>query len=397
MWLHLPSTSPDSVPASACSKKPSCSPSAPLGFDPVAWCMLSGKWSRRPYSWLLVRRPVTKRLSGTILQPLTASLGVASWILRLRDSRAPITLLPVSDRAMRGIVRGVVSSAPNDCEHGGPFHTSCALWEKCVPPWSFSRTSQSLSQAALFSDPQRFYADWVSSWQSPTTGGGGSFSRGGDRVGELLLGGEIQYWPHLEKQDAHQTTTTANRQSPRNNNQTGRPTEILGSARRNWPIAPQACGNHPGATDSLTGVMKNWPTPCAHAKGEPTGPSRGVMGQESLGSSVALWATPNVRDRTEKPENRKARQPNHGGKEPGGEVRIFPSSPPDATNSELGLLLSVWTPPLAPRLNPRMQWWLMGMPYQILTLCGSEATPLSQWRPQLHFMSLLEGLEPPHD
>jgi hypothetical protein len=77
-----------------------------------------------------------------------------------------------------------------------------------------------------------------------------------------------------------------------------------GNGSSSWPTAraedSEQCGNHPGSTDSLTGAIRQWPTPAAReykgANGEEhleNGTGRKHLDQ--LPNFVAhLWATPNV-------------------------------------------------------------------------------------------------------
>lgn len=332
---------------------------------------------------------------------------------------------------------------------------------------------ESGSQAGIFDDSEKDYAVWVSrskalslslrkalerltsasgylSWQSPAAGGGGSYSRGGDRGEEMLLGGEVQNWP----------TATAN-PSTKSNGLMG---PNLIEAGQNWPSAraedAERAGNHPGATDSLTGATQlwptaqsgdakmhqantggnptlysssqNWPSPCSR---DPKGvdlPNR--EGGEGLPTAVANWATPNTggdkrgmkmpaasaarkegpprelnydvanfsnlwatpntaRRGTARPEKQAARKGKAGGcKELAVESIGFPSSHPTEATSQLGHLLSVWRPPLHPRLNPVFQWWLMGLPWPMLICSESEAIHAWWALQRRHFMSLLPAL-----
>ncbi len=66
-----------------------------------------------------------------------------------------------------------------------------------------------------------------------------------------------------------------------------------------WP-SPRSedsenCGNHPDATDSLTGATKNWPTPTGRPEAPNTN-SNQVNGPTSLGEASESWRTPGTRD-----------------------------------------------------------------------------------------------------
>lgn len=92
-----------------------------------------------------------------------------------------------------------------------------------------------------------------------------------------------------------------------------RPTSESGSSR--WPTARQedgeSCGNHPGATDSLTGATRNWPTPDAQLMNDGADPvnhaariqrlkDKGINGNgEGITLAMAVrtpdkWPTPAV-------------------------------------------------------------------------------------------------------
>jgi hypothetical protein len=76
--------------------------------------------------------------------------------------------------------------------------------------------------------------------------------------------------------------------------------KILAEEARNWPTARQedgeSCGNHPGATDSLTGATAKWATPAVPNGGRTSNTSNyredGSKQQVDLGAQVSLWQTP---------------------------------------------------------------------------------------------------------
>jgi len=69
-----------------------------------------------------------------------------------------------------------------------------------------------------------------------------------------------------------------------------------------WPTARsedgESCGNHPGATDSLTGAAKLWPTPRAITGGAESAERKQESGGGDLQAEAQLWATPNAHDAT---------------------------------------------------------------------------------------------------
>lgn len=74
-----------------------------------------------------------------------------------------------------------------------------------------------------------------------------------------------------------------------------------------WPSAraedSESCGNHPGATDSLTGATRNWPTPHGLTGTDPAGNPNG--GGE-FAAAIERWPTPNANP--EAPNNSPARE-----------------------------------------------------------------------------------------
>jgi len=67
------------------------------------------------------------------------------------------------------------------------------------------------------------------------------------------------------------------------------------SACSSWPSAraadSESCGNHPGATDSLTGAVAGWPTPQA-TDDRATSGGRGPETNPSLRTAAGIWQTP---------------------------------------------------------------------------------------------------------
>ena len=72
-----------------------------------------------------------------------------------------------------------------------------------------------------------------------------------------------------------------------------RPTCESGSS--SWPTARgedgESCGNHPGATDSLTGATRNWSTASAHDGRRPGSDATSTQGA-NLKRDVETWKTP---------------------------------------------------------------------------------------------------------
>lgn len=126
------------------------------------------------------------------------------------------------------------------------------------------------------------------SWCTPGAMGGGSISRGGERIGEPLLAGQASHWA---TPTGAMTTGHGERQGGDN----------LQTNATNWPTPrsedAESCGNHPEATDSLTGATKQWGTPtgrdwkdgdCSKANV----PENGLLARQVIGLPPATTSTP---------------------------------------------------------------------------------------------------------
>lgn len=154
-----------------------------------------------------------------------------------------------------------------------------------------------------------------------------------------------------------------------------------------WP-SPRAedsesCGNHPGATDSLTGAMKAF----ASSAGTPS-KLNFSEGTDVPTAKASGWASPAARD--EKGANGPAHQSKdrpHEDQLANQAVHLFARRDATTTDDGLGSLLAVWTRPSSPRLSPAFQWWLMRMGHPrsaIATCCGWEETPSIRSLPLSH-------------
>ena len=76
---------------------------------------------------------------------------------------------------------------------------------------------------------------------------------------------------------------------------------IDGSGSSSWPSArtedAESCGNHPGATDSLTGAVKTWTTPKVQdAKHATASPAEASRHDPCLAAQVCMWPTATKQD-----------------------------------------------------------------------------------------------------
>lgn len=201
-------------------------------------------------------------------------------------------------------------------------------------------------------------------WQTPGTD---SFRcRGGDRKDEMGLDQQARLWAtprgHMAGPDFAKATRS----------KTGM--ELQAQAE-NWP-SPRAedsesCGNHPNATDSLTGAITNWPTPKANEKYQSSAAHE--KGFFSLQETTENWPTPKARD-VKGMSQRGEHQP---GDALENMVTVFQSSHP-APTAHLGQKSSHAGPTLLRRLNPTFDCWLMGAPWFWTRAepisCGAQAT-----------------------
>lgn len=175
----------------------------------------------------------------------------------------------------------------------------------------------------------------------------------------------VETWPTSTASDAGSSGDTSSKPGSKRN--PGR-TLTDAAVRESWP-SPRAedsesCGNHPGASDSLTGAPRFWPTPRSITGGGESAERKKELGREDSGggdlqAAAETWPTPNARD------HKGADIPGrHGGAslshfaEKGERIHSSPQAPPTpdgAPSSRAGR-----TSP--PRLNPRFVEWLMGWP-----------------------------------
>lgn len=235
MWLYVPSTCSPSAPAEADWSLPSSS----------FWSLLarSATWrgkSTRPLTlWRAFRKaPWTSLLFGATCEPSTLSRGADSWISSVRATRASLSVSPESglDLAILGTF--------------GPTFVASSL--DAARLTVFSRTSQPTLDLGL--------------------------TECSETSADLATRLRREY--------------SARRKSAR---------RIGVSGSSSWPTArvedAESCGNHPGATDSLTGACSNWGTPTigtAGGRGQES-PTRGsrLQDQARAGSiDSEMWPTP---------------------------------------------------------------------------------------------------------
>ncbi len=333
MWLHIPkSTDSPYAPASAGSILPSLSP----------WengTLLGCSWRGKPLPlryWRRVCRtaPFLKLLSGLTCSRSMADRGAAAFRSSLRVYPVSPTQLPESN------------SDTKTSEQSG--QRQCESSEKCSPPWSSSKTSQ--TSFSFFESPERSYQEWAtglrqeysarrrlgrrigengcSSWPTPHGMAGNDYSGKDSGGGEFAK--TVEMWP----------TPDANPEAPNSGTNRGKDyggarrrltVQGLGNRAKDWPTPDasvgsgynqsdspgaaqrpllsraaslwptprsedsESCGNHPGATDSLTGATRLWGTPRVATNGM-IGNHREDGDKGRLEDQAAMWSTPAAHD-----------------------------------------------------------------------------------------------------
>lgn len=277
MWVHLPTSvySPESVPSDS---------------DLKSLCQMlsvSVMWRSKPQPskfWQRVLRTGALRTVpfGAISQPLMVACGVERWIFSQAVFRAKTSLLPESGPDSQGSAQA----------SGG---SSSGSSKKSSRQTSSSKTSGAYSQVGLFSTDPTY-------WDTSTAFSVPRLLRGS--VGPLKLT-SIDYSGEFSRFTASQHCTmsrrawelwvTKARQDFSRRQKLARVINVSGSSSSPdvWPTAraedSESCGNHPGATDSLTGVTRDWLTPHGMNGTDHTG-KQGRGGE--FAKQATEWQTP---------------------------------------------------------------------------------------------------------
>ncbi len=238
MWLYVPGTHSASVPVS----EPSISHLKWLFLNLSRHVTSKGKL-QQPKSWSLAwkkgRFPALR--STLICSHSKANRGVESYIRSLRGSLASHTPLPESNS-------DTMTSAPS-----GP--PSSEWWERCSQKWFGSKTSLHFWDT---SDPlEKSYQNWATSLRSRCSSLRAAWAPAINENVSLRWHTATESWPTPRQEDS------------------------------------ESCGNHPDATDSLTGATRNWPTPDAQMFGnQKNANTKQWDGHNTLVSYSEHWQTP---------------------------------------------------------------------------------------------------------
>lgn len=281
MWLIPSSIRSRCALASACSTKASAPDANTSACEPAFWLTLSGTATQRPVSWRGWKsRAWSRRLFGAaISSDSIAASCVAEWIALLPDS-----LVSHGARPAR-------SAAPTTNDGSGPQSLE-----------SFARLNRHCAGSKTCQDLFLEVAPSTSYLNLPGSGS--------------MRNGLIQKRP---------------RWAPRTN----------ANASSFWPSSgaedSESCGNHPGATDSLSGAVSMWPPTTAQDAASSSADAKYGTANRASGTTLTdairkwptphgfqagngpdgnefstmarAWATPNTARRgTETPEEKLARQ-----------------------------------------------------------------------------------------
>ena len=320
MWLLPSSLSAQLAPALGCSTKPCDSAAHTSTGEPSLRLCVSGKVMPRPLSWPGWKRRawIHALFSAATLPISTVASGVENWIASLPGS-------PASRGAKRASRKAPPTNdgcGPNSPESSatrnlrwcssktspGLFQgVDCITFSTALPKCGSMRSGAIAPQKPL---ALRTSGSECSSWPTAKAHSGGADPiGGGENRGGANLKTAVSQWPSPRGEDS------------------------------------ESCGNHPDATDSLTGATKFWGTPRAadsvSAKASQDAKDRGFI---ALCEQSESWATPASRD---------YRSPNATSYQDRSEFL-----PPDQkqTGDESRKCSTR-------RLNPAFVCWLMGWPW----------------------------------
>lgn len=345
MWIYLPATSRSS-PDAEVSTSLSDSQSQTLAAS-VAWRTMP----RSPAFWRLAWKKGALNLlrSGVTSEPSTANDGVTRWMESWAGS--PVPTCPSQGNKP--------ASTESTADYGG---SSPASYAKFSPDGSLLKTSL---QSSLWEQDEPYSENFTPS--------------GSMRSGYLY---ERPTWEPVTSESECSFWPTADANSASYSN--GVFGENLREASVNWPTPrsedSEGAGNHPEATDSLTGATRNWATPHAprhhdsdHSestylgreiqnwktgrdwKGGDASPETLEKNARPLNEQATTWATPHANAITGA-----GAQGRDGGLNLQTQVAAY-SHPVPATQD--GPDSSNAIPFSRPRLNPVFVCWLMGWPF----------------------------------
>lgn len=321
----------------------------------------NGKPRVRPFSWPgWAKRSWTKHLFGAgMYKRSVVGTGLGRWMYLQADTLVNRSVSPVNAVAQRmsdtygpRLLASLAKRNPASVSSKTSPDTlgsALTLFGMTFGEWAIALRRDSLRRRKS-ARRTGVYGCSSSPWQTPKPLTGGSTSRSGTRKHELLLGGQVKHiklWPTARGEDS------------------------------------ESCGNHPQATDSLTGATKMWPTPNVPECGRETAESKAKRpdtGGINLQTSASLW--PTLKSRDTKGQSQRGQ---HGQGDALPNMVESRSFRPDQATSTNGHVCS----PKCRRLNPQFVEWLQGFPIG-MTDCEASVMPWCRYKRRMR--SCLFGL-----
>jgi len=277
MWIAPKSLSAAFVLESECSTSQSRSDLKKWACEAARLFTLSGKHSPARF-WVTAvnRKPWMQRLFTRALPDSMDGPFADWWTSSLRACRANPTALPES-------VRGTLIVAASE-KVTGQSSTRCGSSRKLSLPWCSSKTSQPGLPLGISGSDQsaKDFQTWVIESRSRSSSLRAMLAR-------ATNGSEFSY----------SRTDWMTPLSESSESGGGNQTQLWRQAEKMWPTAraedSESCGTHPGSKggDSLTGMLKNWPTPDANAMERTNrSPSEGAATRPTIALAAKNWKTP---------------------------------------------------------------------------------------------------------
>lgn len=267
MWLY--------IPTSVCSADTAASTSpSEQQFQALAASVTWRGKPRQPRFWFRAWPTVgwMKRLSGLTCGASQADRSVAAWVESLEGSPAKTSALPAD----------APESTATEADCFLKSADSFANWNPSSG--CFSKTSR---QPSLFQQEQLYLESLP---RSGSMRSGRLYERPmwAHRTGET---GSL-CWPTAVVTDSFGARNETSGRAMGSKHHGG---TTLNDAIIKWPTPraedSESCGNHPGATDLLTGATRQWITPrVANIKGSAKRLTEGA--NESVESQAIMWRTP---------------------------------------------------------------------------------------------------------
>lgn len=409
-WYYVPSESLASVPA----QEVSTSECMTLWADALAQSYTWNTKSLPAKSWLRVLRtvPWMTRRFGVTFTPSMLADGAARWMESLEA--IPASRFPLLGSGSESMTRGTSGRQSRESSlSASQVGASSKMWLDTFGSDTgtlFAQTSNALATGSRKASLRRRKSgpptsgNGSSSWPTARAQQAGSLNQSPSGGPPQDLGVTARNWPTPVANDDNKTPEGHLAKKP------GRTvvTSLNIVATQMWPTPrsedSESAGNHPGATDSLTGATSLWSTPHAHnSQGSPgAGLTANDGRQRDLVREAKHWQTP----ASDSFRSRGGERKDEMGLDQQARSHLAPETPPHGSESSQSTPTS--RPPSAStkngnstsdsrllqrRLNPRFTEWLMGWPpgWTSLAPLGSGSPVTASYPPRPHSPSAPSG------